>query len=104
MPPAFPTVTCVVQDILDKWLLCLANILLYIFFWFSLLWSWLIFAVEIILKTGESLIDVERAFWTHFTFYWNDTVPDRKLILLWAENFKTASYQKKMASEILQTT
>ena len=47
-------------------------------------------------KTDESVIATQRTFCAHFIFSWIDAVPDRKLILLWVENFKTIGSLIKM--------
>ena len=46
------------------------------------------FAVEIYFKTGKSVNAIQRAFCTLFMLCQNDAVLDRKLILLWIENFR----------------
>ena len=45
--------------------------------------------VKTFFKTDESVIAMLRAFCAHFMSCQNDAIPNRKLILLWIENFRT---------------
>ena len=54
--------------------------------------------MHLLLKTGESVIARQRTSYAHFKFYRNHAVQDRKLTLLWVENFRTtgSSIKRKL--------